>query len=166
MVTDAAYARRWRCNTAHRQVADLEYAMNIPVLDDVKVHVKLKLTALWASTMFCYAYGDYFELYIPGKMQGMLEGKMEPLGPVTQEILLGTSILMIVPSVMVFLSLVLPPLINKWLNIGLGVIYTAIMLLIAAKGGWSFYVFLAIIEAILTSLIVWFALRWPRQGQN
>ncbi|MBS0569178.1 MAG: hypothetical protein JSS28_01085 [Proteobacteria bacterium] len=139
--------------------------MNGHVLDDTKVHVKLKIAALWASTMFCYIYGDYFELYIPGKMQGMLQGRMEPLGPVTQEILLGTSVLMAVPSLMVFLSLVLPPLVNKWLNIGLGVFYTAIMLLIATQAGWIFYVLLAIIEATLTSLIVWFATRWPKQGQ-
>jgi hypothetical protein len=28
------------------------------VLDDIKVHVKFKLAALWTSVMFCYAYGE------------------------------------------------------------------------------------------------------------
>jgi hypothetical protein len=35
-------------------------------LDDIKVHVKIKISALWASVMFCYIYGDYFGLYKPG----------------------------------------------------------------------------------------------------
>ena len=30
------------------------------VLDDLKVHVKLKISALWTSAMFCYIYADYF----------------------------------------------------------------------------------------------------------
>lgn len=32
-------------------------------LEDQKVNVKTKLSALWASVMFCYVYGDYFGLY-------------------------------------------------------------------------------------------------------
>jgi len=34
--------------------------------------------------MSCFIYADYFELYVPGKLQGMLAGRMEPLGAVTQ----------------------------------------------------------------------------------
>jgi Family of unknown function (DUF6326) len=137
--------------------------MRSPALDDFKIHVKVKLSALWASVMFCYVYGDYFELYTPGKLQGMQLGRMGPLGPATQGVLLGASILMAIPSVMVFLSLVLRPTTCRWLNIVLGGIYTAIMLLIAIEGGFVFYVFLAIVEVVLTSLIIWYAWRWPRQ---
>ncbi len=36
--------------------------------DDAKVNVKIKISALWAPVMFCYVYGDYFGLYVPGKM--------------------------------------------------------------------------------------------------
>ena len=32
------------------------------MLDDFKVHTKIKLAALWASVMFCYIYADYFGL--------------------------------------------------------------------------------------------------------
>jgi len=134
------------------------------VLDDTKVPVKLKISALWASVMFCYVYGDYFDLYVPGKLQGMLQGQMRPLGPVSQDVLLGTSILMAIPSVMVFLSLALKPVTSRWLNIVLGTVYSAIMLLIALRGGWTFYVFLAVVEVILTALIVGYAWRWPRQS--
>ncbi len=38
-------------------------------LEDLKINVKIKLAALWASVMFCYIYADYFGLYEPGKLQ-------------------------------------------------------------------------------------------------
>jgi len=132
------------------------------VLDDLKVHVKIKLSALWASLVLCYLYGDYFGLYQPGKLQGMLEGKMGPLGPTTQGVLLGTAILMAIPSAMVFLSLVLKPSANRGVNIILGVIFTVIML-ITMPGAWAFYIFLGIVEVVLTAMIVWYAWNWPKQ---
>ena len=133
-------------------------------LDDIKIHVKIKLSALWAAVMFCYIYGDHFRLFQQGQLQGMLEGKMWSI-PVTQELLLGTSILMAIPGVMVFLSLALKPNINRWVNIILGVTYTAIML-ITMPGAWVFYIFLGIVEVTLTILIVWYAWSWPKQGET
>jgi len=132
------------------------------LLDDIKVHVKIKISALWVSVMFCYIYGDYFGLYKPGALQDMLSGKMGPLGPTTQLVLLGTSAMMALPSVMVFLSLVLKPRLNRWLNIIFGAIYTVIIL-ITMPGEWVFYIFLGVIEIALTTLIVWYAWKWPTQ---
>jgi hypothetical protein len=132
-------------------------------LEDIKVHVKVKISALWVSVMLCYIYGDYFGLYQPRKLQGMLEGKMVPLGPATQGVLLGTSVMMAIPAVMVFLSLVLKPELNRWLNIILGVTYTVIIL-ITMPGAWVFYIFLGAVEAILTALIAWYAWNWPRHS--
>ena len=137
--------------------------MNSTALDDTKVHVKLKLSALWAAVMFCYIYGDYFGLYAPGKLAEILAGKMEPLGPATQGMLMGVAIMMVVPSIMVFLSLVLPPALNRWANIVLGAAYTAIMLM-TIPGAWAFYILLGIIEVVLTALIVWYAWNWPKRA--
>lgn len=130
-------------------------------LDDWKVPVKLKLSALWASLMFCYIYGDYFGLYQPGTLQSMLEGKMGPLGPTTQGVLLGTSILMAVPSVMVFLSLAMKPVVSRAVNVILGLLYAVIMA-VSMPGAWTFYLFLGVIEIVLSLLIVWYAWKWPR----
>lgn len=130
-------------------------------LEDIKVHVKIKLAALWASVMFCYIYADYFGLYVPGTLQGMLQGKMGPLGPTTQGVLLGTSVVMAIPSVMIFLSVALKPNLNRWLNIIFGVIYTVIILI--TMWAWAFYIFFGIIEVVLTGLVVWYAWNWPKQ---
>ena len=130
-------------------------------LEDLKIHVRLKLFALWCSVMFFYIYGDYFELYQPGKLQGMLAGS-GPFGRVSQAVLLGMSTIMIVPSLMPFLSLVLPPRINRLLNIAFGALYTTVMVL-AIRGAWHFYLFYGLIEIALTLLIVWYAWTWPKR---
>ncbi len=135
----------------------------VAVLDDVKIHVKFKISALWVAVMFCYVYGDFFSLFQPGKLAGMLAGKIEPLGPTTQGVLLGTAALMAIPSIMVFLSLVLKPKINRLLNIILGVTYS-LVILITMPGAWIFYIFLGVLEVALTGLIVWYAWHWPRVG--
>lgn len=131
-------------------------------LDDIKIHVKLKLSALWASVMFCYLYGDFFWLYQPGKLQGMLEGKMVPLGPTTQGVLLFTSVMMAIPALMVFLSLALKANLSRLLNIMTGVIYT-VFVLITMPGSWAFYIFLGSVDVILTVLIIRYAWYWPKQ---
>jgi hypothetical protein len=132
------------------------------VLEDQKVNVKTKLSALWASVMFCYVYGDYFGLYGNGKLAEMMEGKIGPLGEATQGVLVGVSAMMAIPSAMVFLSLAMPPVLNRWLNLLLGLAYTAIMLM-TMRGAPTFYVFMGVIEVLLTVLIVWHAWTWPRR---
>jgi hypothetical protein len=134
--------------------------MRGPALSDIKVHVRFKLSALWASLMFCYIYGDYFGLYVPGQLQGMLDGA-GPTGPVSQGSLIGTALLLAVPGLMVFLSLALSPRLCRWLNVGLGLFYTAIMLF-TMPGAWWFYITLGVIEVALSLLIVAYAWRWPR----
>lgn len=129
--------------------------------EDIRVHVRFKLFALWTSVMFFYIYGDYFELFQPGKLQDMLSGRT-PLGAISQGVLLGMSAIMVIPSVMPLLSLVLPAGANRWMNIVFGAVYTVIMILVI-RGGWHFYILFGLIEITLTVLIVWFAWTWPKQ---
>lgn len=137
-------------------------AMTSKPLEDLKVPVKIKLSALWAALMFCYIYGDYFGLYTPGKLKGMLAGG-GPFGPVSQGTLVAASALLAIPGVMVFLSLALPVRLNRWLNVMLAAIYIAVML-VTMPGAWSYYIFLGVIEIALGVLTIWYAWRWPRQA--
>jgi hypothetical protein len=130
-------------------------------LDDIRIHVRLKIAALWTSVMFLYIYADYFGLYVPGNLKDMLDGKMGPLGPTTQAVLLGTSIMMAIPSVMICLTLLLKAALSRWLNIIFGALFTAIICI--TMWDWMFYVVYGVIEVMLTSLVVWYAWKWPRQ---
>ncbi|NOT88294.1 MAG: hypothetical protein HOP03_08920 [Lysobacter sp.] len=128
----------------------------------MKVHVRIKLSALWTSVMLCYLYGDFFGLYVPGTVKHMLNGEIGELGPATQGIVLAMALTMAIPSAMVFLSLVLEARICRWANIVLGALYTAIML-VSMSGMWTFYIALGVIEIVLTLFIVRYAWTWPKR---
>src|SRR5262249_9254459 len=129
-------------------------------LRDGAVDVKVKLAALWTSIMFCYIYADYFGLYVPGKVQGILDGKMGPLGPITQPVLLGASLVVLIPSVMIGLSILLKPALNRPLNMVFAALYTIIIL--GTMWRWTFYVLFGVVEIALTALVFWYAWKWPR----
>jgi len=134
--------------------------------EDIQVNIKIILSSLWASVTLCYLYGDYFGLYVPGKVEGMVSGENMLDSPAR---LLMAAAFLAIPGLMVFLSVLLKPSINRWLNIIVGLFFTIIVLLIAFNfiNPWgAFYLFLAIIEAVLTSLIVWYAFKWPKQNQD
>ncbi|MEX2513641.1 MAG: DUF6326 family protein [Cyclobacteriaceae bacterium] len=129
---------------------------------DFEINVKAKLAALWTSATFCYLYGDYFELYTPDKVNSLINGENVLYSPAN---LFIASLIMVIPPIMITLSLLLKPRINKWLNIIFGSIFTIMMVLIAVGSltpWYSFYVFLAIVESILTAIIVWNAFNWPK----
>jgi len=110
--------------------------------------------------MFCFIYGDYFELYTPYKLTGMLDGQIGPLGDVTQGKLLGTSIMMTVPSLMAAFSALSAPALCKWVNIVVDSILVGITVLVI-QGSWTFYVYFGIVEILLLVSIIWIAWKWP-----
>ncbi len=130
--------------------------------EDSKINIKLVLSALWTSVMFLYIYGDYFELYVPGKAEGLLNGKNMLNTP--YKLLFATCSLTL-PSLMIFLSLMLPPKWNRILNISIGVFLTLFTLLvgISSISEWRiFYVLLSFLESTITSILVWKAWHWPK----
>lgn len=132
-------------------------------LHALEVPHSVKLSAGWAATVLCYIYCDYFDLYTPGKLQAMLDGE-GPFGPASQASLIGPAVLLIIPSVMVFASVVTPARLSRFLNIGIGAIYTIIMSLLLVAIPWYFYKLFAGVEAALTATIVIMAWRWPRSA--
>ena len=128
--------------------------------EDMKINVKMKLSALWVALMLIYIYADILSNFKPGAIEKMMGGFMGPF-PVTQGSLLSASILMIIPAVMVFLSLALKSKANRWVNIILGVLYTFVNIGNSiGEASWIFYMFFVVVEIALTLLIVWNAWKW------
>lgn len=131
------------------------------MLENPTINIKLKLSALWTSLMALYMYGDYFELYVPGKVEKLLDGTAILDTPTK---LFLASLLLAVSSLMIVLSLLLAPKINRLLNIVFGLALTVVVVLVGSASlsiWYSFYVFYAILEGIITLLIVWYAWKWP-----
>ena len=137
-------------------------------LENPKINIKLKLSALWISLIALYIYGDYFELYIPGKVERLIDGKAILDSPTD---LLLASISIVIPSLMIVLSILLKPGINRLLNIVFGTVLTLIVVLVGAGDHsphewYRFYVLYAVIEAVITVSIVWSAWKWPKESSG
>lgn len=131
-------------------------------LEDYKVNIRIKLSALWTAVMFCYIYGDYFELYVPRKVEGLLSGQNMLDSPIK---LLITTVILSIPAVMIFLTLVLNSKFAKWMNISAGIFFTLFTLLVGVSSltEWkAFYVFLSFLESALTVTAIFMALNWPK----
>ena len=131
-------------------------------LHEEQIPVKIKLAALWTAVMFCYVYGDYFELYVPHKVQGLITVNNMLDSPVKVFV---ASIVAVLPGLMICGAVLLRTKLNRVLNLVLGTAYTALMLLVGSLSlsTWrTFYVFLALLESVLTATIVWQAWHWKQ----
>jgi Family of unknown function (DUF6326) len=131
-------------------------------LEDFSVNIRFKLSALWTAIMFCYIYGDYFELYVPKKVDSLLTGQNNLDSPMK---LFIATIVLTIPSMMIFLSLMLKPKLTKWLNIGVAIFLGLFTLMvgIASISEWrTFYVFLAFLETFLTIVVALMAWNWKK----
>lgn len=133
-------------------------------LKDIQIDVKYKLSALWIAVMCCYIYGDFFTLFVPGRIEHLMTGD-SGAGSTTPFKILLFAIMMSLPSLMIFFSLHLRAKWNRLLNICLGIFFTLIMILVVVTSisTWMlFYVYLGVVEIILTCGIVVLAWKWSR----
>jgi len=80
---------------------------------------------------------------------------------VDQMFLVFTTVYILIPTLMVFLSLVLRPRVNRIANIALSIIY-ALTIIGGAIGEWNYYILGSAVEVVLLVAIVRTAWTWPR----
>ena len=130
------------------------------VFEDAKVDVRLKMSALWIAMLFLFAYGDIFGFFKPGQIQQVISGEISGI-KITQVFLLGASVYIAIASLMVFLSLVLRPRVNRWTNIVLPILFIVSIAASVIGESWAYFIFLSVAEIGLLLLIVWYAWTWP-----
>ena len=135
-------------------------------LANYRINIKIKLAFLWTALMFLYIYADYFRLMTPEKLEKMMK-LQTPMGPTSPELLVIFSVILIIPALMIFLSVFLKPQINKWLNMIIALIYASISILIIVSGikdEWqAFFVIFNFVEILVFAIIIFQALKWPRE---
>ena len=134
---------------------------------DEKVNVKLILAALWIAVMFIYVYADIKTLFQPEIPQQIISGIVGGM-KINQSFLFAAAILMSIPTIMIILSLILKPRINRWVNIIVS--FLLILLIIITRFVpskiWYYYIYYQSIESIIHILIIWYAWRWPIQEEK
>ena len=127
--------------------------------------VKIKLSALWAARMLSGLQGDSTRLHDPAALKEIVAGISAV--PITNELLLGMSIIFAVPILMSFLSLTLKDKVNRWANRSIGIFFALfdLVFLGLALFLWPFSAyetFWSIIYLVFTALVVWYAWTWPK----
>jgi hypothetical protein len=131
-------------------------------LQDVNVNVKIKLAALWATLMLIYIYVDIVGFYKPGVVEDILAGKVWKF-EISQAWALGSLLLMMIPSLMVFLSMILKAGVNRWVNIIVAIIYVVVGISTTIGETWAYYIVGHVVGIVLLLITIWTAFRWPKQ---
>ena len=131
-------------------------------LQDVNVNVKIKLAALWATLMLIYIYVDIIGFYKPGVVEDILAGKVWKF-EISQAWSLGSLLLMMIPTLMVFLSMILKAGVNRWVNIIVALIYVVVGIGTTIGETWAYYIVGHVVGIVLLLITIWTAFRWPKQ---
>ena len=134
------------------------------VFKDFPINVKLIISSLWVAVMFCYVYGDYIQIYVPEILADAMEVTAAKEGIEIE--FFAIALLMSIPSLMIFLTLVLKPSINRWLNIIIPVLYIILLIAVNLETTWIYYLYLTAIEILLSITTVWYAWNWPKTEQH
>ena len=81
---------------------------------------------------------------------------------VNQSFLLGVTVYVVIPSLMVFCVLILRPRVNRIANIALCIMY-ALTIIAGVIGEWNHYILGSAIEVALLAAIVYYAWTWPKE---
>ena len=120
--------------------------------------IRVRLSVLWVFAALNYLWGDVMNLFY---LEGLNKGAPGTPPPMTQGVLLGFAMLMEIPIAMILMSRMLKPEASRWVNMVAGSILTAAVLLATIGNPTPCYLFFGTIEVACTSLIVWYAWRWP-----
>ena len=129
---------------------------------DSPVDVKLVLSALWITMLFVFAYVDIFAFFRADVLEAALDGEIATTGfTVNQLFLTYTLVYILLPALMVVLSLVLPPRINRMVNVVVSLLYVLTIIGGAIGETWAYYIIGSIVEVILLAAIARTAWNWP-----
>ncbi len=130
---------------------------------NLAVNTKIKLAAAWVALIAFYIYADFLSLYRPGEIDEIRRGVMGPL-EVSQATLVVASLIVMIPSVMIILSVILPAGVNRSVNLVLAVLYTLVNIINLVGESWAYYFLFGIAEIAITTYVFLIAWRWPLKG--
>ncbi|MGD8623556.1 MAG: DUF6326 family protein [Anaerolineae bacterium] len=119
--------------------------------------VRIKLAALWVTLMLTYLLGDVLRIFSGDFVAGEVSG-ME----ISQGLMLGMAVLMVIPIVMVFLSLTVKYPTMRWISI-VAALFFFLFNLVGLPTYPSVYdQFLIVVGLLFNLLTVWYAWKWRK----
>ena len=120
--------------------------------------VRIRLSALWVALMLTYLLGDVLRIFSGDFVAGEVSGMQ-----ISQGLMLGMAVLMVIPIVMVFLSLTLPAKVNRWANIILPIAFLVFNAIGLPTYPSLYDQFLIVVGLVFNVLTVWYAWNWRKE---
>jgi hypothetical protein len=143
--------------TPTRRTADTQF-------EPAPVNVRVKISALWTTMLFVFAYVDLFSFFRPDFRADVEAGVINGFA-VNETFLLATTAYVVLPALMIVGALILRPRVNRVTNIALSLVY-AVTIIGGAIGEWNYYVLGSAVEVALLAAITYYAWTWPTLAER
>jgi hypothetical protein len=123
---------------------------------------KIKISVLWLFYTIAFVTILSLGALEPSVLEHFLStGEIGGI-KITPELLFVFAILILVPLIMAFLSLTLKDAANRWANIIVGIVYTALQIVslaeaIAVPTPYAYAILLELTKVVVPALVVWYA---------
>lgn len=134
--------------------------MSRPPTTNNSLDTRIVVSSLWVATMIAVAFVDIFGLFRPD-IRAQIESGTIYVFEIGQGFLLGAIIYVLIPTLMIPLTLVLPRRANRLTNIIVASLFLA-TIIGGAIGEWGYYVLGSAFEAILLVGVIVLTARWTK----
>ena len=131
--------------------------MNTCATPTKKIDTKVLLSTLWIIVMINMLKADIFSLNIPGSAEEVARTAAST-GATIPQLMLAGAIMGQLAIAMIVLSRVLKSVINRWVNIVVGIVIIAYIW--GGMASYPHYIFIASVETICLLLIILIAWMW------
>lgn len=118
------------------------------------IDTRIILSGTWITVMLIYLLGDVLRIY-SGDFARMSEGEVSSAVK-----WFGAAVIMLIPILMVFLSLVLPQSASRWANLISAVGFFIFVLADLRSYPSAYDKFLLIVSLVFNGVTVWYAWNW------
>ena len=118
------------------------------------IEIKIILSAIWVVVMMIYFLGDVIRITSGDAAKAMTKMNF------SQSVWLGIAALMLIPILMVFLNLVLPPSVSLWANIIVAVFFFLFNLVGLPTYPSLYDKFLLAVSMGFNVVTIWYAWNW------
>ncbi len=130
-------------------------------LQELEVNTRIVIAFIWTSMLFIFAYVDIFGFFRADVLEDALAGRVF-IFEANQIFFLLTTIYVVIPSLMVFLTLILKAKFAKITNIIFPILYIVTIAGAMIEETWWYFLIGSSLEIILLITIVMYAWKWPR----
>lgn len=134
--------------------------MTYPPTAHDRIDTRIVVSSLWIATMLAVAFVDIFGLFRPD-LRAQIESGTIYIFEIGPGFLLGAVIYVLIPTLMIPLSVILPRRANRITNISVASLFL-ITIIGGAIGEWGYYVLGSLFESVLLVGVILVSARWKQ----